>query len=576
MYFECPERTLYTWYYFHEKSSNFIGQSTESVDCPSKGLYKSNINIIQYNIYMDPINLIQFSLYSKMMSESINILDSGYISKNTLIIIVIIMITTKMIPIHVYDYIEKRLELLLHEKTDECAIIIPYHTKKYMCSIGIKSTTKTLYSERFLALNHYLKNAKDISSYIEIMNFENTRYDYDCKSEYILLPNNIQKIKICNKHDIYFEIVIEKSSEDDGKDDKSKQSKANNVQTKNYIYKISKAGKQNMNILNEFMTSCVDKYNKDISEKKEQMIYEYMKASTDEDDRYCMTFEGSPFKSNKTFDNLFFEGKQEIRDDIQEFVMSIEKEKKQIVEAEYKRKGIPFKRIYLLYGPPGTGKSSLIKAIVNETGRHCILVQWSKIKTSAEFANLFHRIKINSEKLAPSEIIIVFEDFDANDTSAIKIRNNLKKKAIQNTEEKEEEKEEKEKSSDTDNVVKKTLETMFLSQPKTCEDVLTLECVLNTLDGIKELYDAVVVFTTNDLSAIDPAVIRPGRVDKLIKMDLVKPSIVKEIVKHYYNDNNVYIDELDRLTTDVSPALVQSICNKYKNVRDCVDELLTF
>jgi len=89
------------------------------------------------------------------------------------------------------------------------------------------------------------------------------------------------------------------------------------------------------------------------------------------------------------------------------------------------------------------------------------------------------------------------------------------------------------------------------------------------------LYDAVVVFTTNDLSSIDPAVIRPGRVDKLIKMDLVKPAIVKEIVKHYYNNNNVYINELDRLTLCLSPALVQSICNKYKNLCDCVDELLT-
>lgn len=523
---------------------------------------------------MDPINLIQFSLYSKMMSESINILDSGYISKNTLMCIIIIMITCKMIPNNVYDYIEKRLELLLQEKIDECSIIIPYHTKKYSCSVGIKSTIKTLYSERFLALNHYLKNAKDISSYIEIMNFENTRYDYDCKSEYILLPNNIQKIKICNKNDIYFEIVIEKSTEDDNKDDKSKQSKINNVQTKNYIYKISKAGKENMNILNEFISACLDKYNKDRSEKKEQMIYEYIKATTDEDDKYCMTFEGSPFKSNKTFDNLFFEGKKEIREDIQQFVMNMCKEKKQIVEAEYKRKGIPFKRIYLLHGPPGTGKSSLIKAIINETGRHCILVQWSKIKTSAEFANLFHRIKINSDKLSQSEIIIVFEDFDANDTSAIKIRDNLKKQIT--ILEKTPEIEKKIMDEKTEDIFKKTLETMILSQPKQYDDILTLECVLNTLDGIKELHDAVVVFTTNDLSTIDPAVIRPGRVDKLIKMDLVKPIIVKDIVKHYYNVDNVYIDKLDSLHINLSPALVQSICNKHKNLCDCVNELLTF
>jgi len=96
------------------------------------------------------------------------------------------------------------------------------------------------------------------------------------------------------------------------------------------------------------------------------------------------------------------------------------------------------------------------------------------------------------------------------------------------------------------------------------------------LDGIKELYDVVVVFTTNDLSSIDPAVIRPGRVDKLIKMDIVKTNIVKDIVKHYYNDNNVYIDEVDRITTDLSPALVQSICNKHKNICDCVNDLLNF
>lgn len=204
---------------------------------------------------MDPLNIIQFSLYSKIMSVSVKILESGYISKNAITLMIVIMIIYKMIPSHIYNYIEKKIEIFLQEKTDECTIIIPYHTKIYSCNIGIKSTTKTLYSERFLALNHYLKTVKDISSYIEIMNFENTRYEYDCKSEYILLPNNTQKIKICNKRDIYFEIVIEKSKEDESSNDKTTKIKSNNIQTKNYIYKISKEGSQNMNILNEL---CIE------------------------------------------------------------------------------------------------------------------------------------------------------------------------------------------------------------------------------------------------------------------------------------------------------------------------------
>ncbi len=55
---------------------------------------------------MDPINIIQFSLYSKMMSESVNILDSGYISKNILIFIVLIEFGIKNTNFYEY-FIEK-------------------------------------------------------------------------------------------------------------------------------------------------------------------------------------------------------------------------------------------------------------------------------------------------------------------------------------------------------------------------------------------------------------------------------------------------------------------------------------
>jgi hypothetical protein len=223
----------------------------------------------------------------------------------------------------------------------------------------------------------------------------------------------------------------------------------------------------------------------------------------------------------------------------------------------------------------------LIKAFINETGRHCILVQWSKIKTSTEFSNLFHKIKINSKKIVQGEIIIVFEDFDANNTTAIKTRDNLKKTLSNSSmtilQDKDKDKN-KDKEESPEKNSKTILESIITAQMKTCEDSLTLECILNVLDGIKELHDALIVFTTNDIASIDPAVIRPGRVDKLIKMDYIKAPIIKQIVKHYYHVmDDTYIDylqKLDTITETISPALVQTICIKNKDICDCVNEIV--
>ena len=541
---------------------------------------------------MDPINIIQFSLYSKIMTECVNIIEKimtdGYVSKNMMLCIIICFLVIKQTPYQIYNYIETQIEQILYNTKDECSIIIPYHTKTYTsCGFSPKTITKTMYSERFLALNHYLKHVNDILSFTEIINFENTRYGDDYKSEYIFIPNNMNnmnKIKICSKQDIFFEIVIEKKTNDDSSDErdsnsKTKKSNKQRIQTSNYIYKISKHGKHNVNVLLEFMKSCIEKYNADISEKKVQMIYEYMKTSMDDNDSLCMSFESSPFKSNKTFDNIFFEGKKELQEDIQEFVMNMDDNKKRQIEAEYKRKGIPYKRTYLLHGPPGTGKTSLIKAFANETGRHCILVQWSKIKTSTEFSNIFHGIKINNEKLSQKEMIIVFEDFDANNSSAIKIRNNLQNNEDEKHIENIRNTEQTQQCDNQENIIKKTLETMLIGSQTTMTrstDTLTLECILNVLDGIKELNDIVIVFTTNDLHSIDPAVIRPGRVDKIIKMDKVSSSIIKEIVQHYYNDYETdKITELDKLKYTIAPSIVQEICIKNNTIVSCIDQLIS-
>jgi ATP-dependent 26S proteasome regulatory subunit len=468
------------------------------------------------------------------------------------------------------DYIMK-----ICTNSNECYIIIPYHTKHY--SIGITTKMpKTIYSERFLALNHYVKkNKTDIFSLTEIMNFENMPYWDDHSSEYILLPNQSQRLKICNKRDIYFEIVVEEDKSENEKKEKETTSTVR-LPSKNYIFKIVKSGKENIEILNTFLDECVELYKKEITDIKEQMTYEFVKSYIDDNENVKMSFQSTIFKSNKTFDNLFFDGKEEVLKDIREFSKKTSIEEKAKIIQHYKRIGKPYKRTYLLHGPPGTGKSSLIKAFINETGRHCVLVQWSRIKTSDDFCRLCRQLKIDSNKIPQSEIILVFEDFDANKCSAVKIRENLKvKKDVEKSVNNEE------KTDISHNIIKDTLETVFSASKMDFkiekEDELTLECILNTIDGIRELYDTVIVFTTNDIASIDPALIRPGRVDKVIKMDMATPSVIKQIVEHYYNVyDNKEMNKLESISALLSPAKVQEICEKNKeSISGCINDLLT-
>uniref|UniRef100_A0A8C5PM98 Mitochondrial chaperone BCS1 n=1 Tax=Leptobrachium leishanense TaxID=445787 RepID=A0A8C5PM98_9ANUR len=134
----------------------------------------------------------------------------------------------------------------------------------------------------------------------------------------------------------------------------------------------------------------------------------------------------------------------------------------------YTDRGIPYRRGYLLYGPPGCGKSSFITALAGELEYSICLMSLSDGSLSDDRLN--HLLSV-----APQQSIILLEDVDAAFVSRDLAKQNP---------------------------------TAYQGMGR-----LTFSGLLNALDGVASTEARIVFMTTNHIDRLDPALIRPGRVD---------------------------------------------------------------
>ncbi|KAL5279812.1 BCS1L family protein [Megaselia abdita] len=192
----------------------------------------------------------------------------------------------------------------------------------------------------------------------------------------------------------------------------------------------------------------------------------------------------------------------------------------------YSDRGIPYRRGYLLHGPPGCGKSSFITALAGELEYGICLLNLSERGLTDDRLN--HLLNV-----APEQSIILLEDIDAAFVS--REDSNQQKQAFDGL------------------------------------NRVTFSGLLNCLDGVASTEARIVFMTTNYIDRLDPALIRPGRVDFKAFVGHCEQFQLEEMFKRFYNgegeDNATarqFAEKILSFKRNVSPAQVQGFFMQHK------------
>ncbi|KAI8872339.1 hypothetical protein GQ42DRAFT_119516 [Ramicandelaber brevisporus] len=170
---------------------------------------------------------------------------------------------------------------------------------------------------------------------------------------------------------------------------------------------------------------------------------------------------------------------QKLVDDVREFIGN---------GAWYAERGIPYRRGYLLYGVPGSGKSSFIQALAGELGYNICLLNLAERGLTDDRLN--HLLSV-----APERSLVLLEDIDA----AFAKRDPNAREGFQSS--------------------------------------VTFSGLLNALDGVASSEERMVFMTTNHIERLDPALIRPGRIDVRLFFGYATEDQIRRMFTRFYPEH---------------------------------------
>jgi len=184
----------------------------------------------------------------------------------------------------------------------------------------------------------------------------------------------------------------------------------------------------------------------------------------------------------------------------------------------YHQHGIPHRRGYLLYGPPGSGKTSLVKVLASALSMDVALLNLNKMELDDD------ALLALLAELVRRRAILLLEDVDA----------------------------------------------IFEDRRRTNDanrSGVTFSGLLNALDGVATADERILIMTTNHRERLDPALLRPGRIDRQFEIGPATREQARRLFANMLPDHARRADDFADLLTNptASMAALQGILLRHRN-----------